>query len=70
MIDFIKKQSFWPEDDISFWDMRDPRILKAPRDASAVAITASACFELYEFTQDEEYLSFVNDIMTTLSSEK
>lgn len=70
MIDFIKKQPFWPEDDIPFWDMRDPRIPNAPRDASAAAITASACFELYEYTKNEEYLSFANDIMTTLLSEK
>lgn len=70
MIDFIKKQPFWPEDDIPFWDMRDPRIPNAPRDASAAAITASACFELYAYTENEEYLSFANDIMTTLLSEK
>ena len=70
MIDFIKKQPFWPEDDIPFWDMRDPRIPNAPRDASAAAITVSACFELYEYTENEEYLSFANDIMTTLLSEK
>ena len=70
MIDFIKKQPSWPEDDIPFWDMRDPRIPNAPRDASAAAITASACFELYEYTKNEEYLSFANDIMTTLLSEK
>ena len=70
MIDFIKKQPSWLEDDIPFWDMRDPRIPNAPRDASAAAITASACFELYEYTENEEYLSFANDIMTTLLSEK
>ena len=70
MIDFIKKQPSWPEDDIPFWDMRDPRIPNAPRDASAAAITASACFELYAYTENEEYLSFANDIMTTLLSEK
>ena len=70
MIDFIKKQPSWPEDDIPFWDMRDPRIPNAPRDASAAAITALACFELYEYTKNEEYLSFSNDIMTTLLSEK
>ena len=70
MIDFIKKQPSWPEDDIPFWDMRDPRIPNAPRDAFAAAITALACFELYEYTKNEEYLSFSNDIMTTLLSEK
>ena len=42
----------------------------APREASASAITASAYFELYEYAENEEYLSFANDIMTTLLSEK
>ena len=50
--------------------MRDPRIPNAPRDTSAEAITASACFELYKYTENEQYLSFANDIMTTLLSEK
>ena len=70
VIDFIKKQPSCPKDVIPFWDMRDLRIPNAPREASASAITASAYFELYKYAENEEYLSFANDIMTTLLSEK
>ncbi|MFY0626988.1 MAG: glycoside hydrolase family 88 protein [Reichenbachiella sp.] len=66
--EFIKNQPLWPADDIPYWDMRDPGIPDAPRDASAAAITASACLELYEYTDNKEYLDFARSIINSLSS--
>lgn len=68
ILDFIRNQQQWPTDDVPYWDMNDPRIPNAPRDASAAAVTASACFELYEHTLDETYLSFARSIVKSLSS--
>ncbi|GAA3612774.1 glycoside hydrolase family 88 protein [Flavivirga amylovorans] len=58
-----------PDDKIPYWDMDAPNIPKEPRDASAAAITASALYELINYTSDKDaYLEFANGIMKSLSS--
>ena len=43
-----------PDDMIPYWDMRDPAIPQAPRDASAAAVIASALYELATYVPGEE----------------
>ena len=43
-----------PDDGIPYWDMRDPAIPNAPRDASAAAVIASALYELATYVSEEE----------------
>ena len=43
-----------PDDMIPYWDMRDPAIPQAPRDASAAAVIASALYELATYVSGEE----------------
>ena len=43
-----------PEDGIPYWDMRDPAIPDAPRDASAAAVIASALYELATYVAEDE----------------
>ncbi|MBE9601519.1 glycoside hydrolase family 88 protein [Pedobacter sp. MC2016-24] len=42
-----------PADLIPYWDFNDPAIPKAPRDASAAAVVASALLELSTLTKDK-----------------
>jgi unsaturated chondroitin disaccharide hydrolase len=61
-----------PDDLVPYWDFNDPAIPKAPRDASAAAITASALLELSGFIQDtikrDEYKMKAEKMLTSLSS--
>ncbi|PIB34262.1 hypothetical protein BFP72_01850 [Reichenbachiella sp. 5M10] len=66
---FIMTQDNLPEDKIFYWDMKDPNIPNAPRDASAAAVIASGLFELDEYTTDERYATFAQQIMESLDSE-
>ena len=43
-----------PADLIPYWDMRDPAIPNAPRDASAAAVIASALYELMTYVDEAE----------------
>ncbi|MDW3212021.1 MAG: glycoside hydrolase family 88 protein [Reichenbachiella sp.] len=67
--EFINSQNNMPEDNIPYWDMKDPSIPNAPRDASAAAVCASAALELYGFTNDEKYKAYALDLIETLSSD-
>lgn len=51
---FFFSQSNLPEDLIAYWDMKDPVIPNAPRDASASAIMASALYELATYVSEEK----------------
>ena len=42
-----------PADLIPYWDFNDPQIPKAPKDASAAAVVASALLELSTFVRDQ-----------------
>lgn len=63
-----------PEDLIPYWDFNAPDIPKAPKDASAAAIVASALLELSTFVSDkvkeDEYRMKAERMLISLSSEK
>lgn len=63
-----------PEDMVPYWDFDDPEIPKAPRDASAAAITASALIELSTFFNDsikvEKYRGAALKMLESLSSKE
>ena len=67
---FINSQDNMPEDNIPYWDMKDPAIPDAPRDVSAAAICASAAIELFQYTGDQEYKTYAQKVIDTLSTEK
>ena len=64
--------SYLPKDGIPYWDFNAPDIPKAPRDASAGAIIASALIELSQYLPEksEEYLAVAERQLRTLSSKK
>lgn len=66
---FINNKNM-PEDGIPYWDLKDPSIPNAPRDASSAAVMASALIELYQFTKDKSYLEYSNKVINSLSSDK
>lgn len=66
--DFITGHPNLPENKVPYWDFNAKSGADTPRDASAAAIIASALFELYCFTGNEEHLSLATNIITTLSS--
>ena len=66
--DFIIGQPNMPADKIPYWDMSDPDIPEAVRDASAGAITASALLELESFIKDSSYGLYAEDILKSLNS--
>ena len=63
-----------PDDLISYWDFNAPDIPNVPRDASAVAIVASALLELSTLVEDKpkanEYKNKAEKMLTSLSSGK
>ncbi|RJE73044.1 glycoside hydrolase family 88 protein [Reichenbachiella sp. MSK19-1] len=67
--DYLMTLGNLPEDKIFYWDMKDPSIPDAPRDASAAAVIASALLELDENTTDERYAPFALAILDALDSE-
>ncbi|WP_026713221.1 glycoside hydrolase family 88 protein [Flavobacterium daejeonense] len=60
-----------PKDLIPYWDFDDPMIPKAPRDASAAVVVASALLELSTYTQDavlaKEYFDKAEAMLKELS---
>ena len=68
---FIMSHPQMPKDKIPYWDYNAPDIPNAPRDASAAAITASALYELQNYSKDGiTYTTFADAIISSLSSEK
>lgn len=58
-----------PEDGIFYWDMKDPQIPNAPRDASAAALVASGLYELMGYVDAQlarEYKSFADKMVNSL----
>ncbi|NDV57989.1 alginate lyase family protein [Bacteroides sp. 519] len=58
-----------PTDLIPYWDMNDPAIPQAFRDASAAAVIASALYELATYVSQEkatQYLAWANTITNNL----
>ena len=58
------------DDFVPVWDydVKDPKIMY--KDASAAALYASAFIELYQYTQNKEYLTLAKNILKSLSSDK
>lgn len=66
---FIMNNPAIQEDKIPYWDYNAPDIPKAPRDASAAAITASALLELSMLVKDgDKYFDYAEAILKSLSS--
>lgn len=59
-----------PEDLIPYWDFNDPAIPNAPRDASAACVTASALYELAQYSplNKAKYIQLANTIINNLSN--
>ncbi|MCD8080256.1 MAG: glycoside hydrolase family 88 protein [Bacteroides sp.] len=69
--DFFYGLPDMPEDQIPYWDMKDPRIPNAPRDASAAAIFASGLYELSTYVSGEKairYRKLADTIVENLST--
>ncbi|HEX2606381.1 MAG TPA: glycoside hydrolase family 88 protein [Flavisolibacter sp.] len=65
---FILNHPNLPADKVPFWDYNDPAIPKAPKDASAAAIMASALYELSLYsTRGESYVRTADRILESLS---
>ncbi len=67
--DFIFSHRNLPTDLVPYWDYNAPNQPDEPRDASSAAITASALYELYTYTQNEEYRITADKIIESLSSD-
>lgn len=65
---FLMNHPRLPEDGVPYWDYDAPDIPNAPRDAAAGAIMASALYELYTFTNKDEYKAMADKIVASLSS--
>lgn len=58
-----------PEDGIFYWDMKNPAIPDAPRDASSAALVASAFYELQGYVDAElgrQYKAYADKIVNSL----
>ena len=64
--------SYLPKDGIPYWDFNAPDIPKAPRDASAGAIIASALIELSQYLPEKsaKYLAVAERQLRTLASKE
>lgn len=76
-LDFVQKVadnylSRLPEDLIPYWDFDAPDIPKAPRDASAACVVASALLELSEYVEKpkaEQYRGLASNMLANLSND-
>ena len=57
---YLKRLHETSDDWVPLWDMDDPRGLKAPKDASAACVVASALLELCQYTADAGDSEIVN----------
>ncbi len=67
--DFIFTHRNLPADLVPYWDYNAPNIPAEPRDVSSAAITASALYELYSYTQNEKYRKTGDKIIESLSTD-
>lgn len=66
---FLMKHPALPADGVPHWDYNVPNISAEPRDASAGAITASALYELSNYSkQGKAYRKFADKIMQSLTN--
>ncbi len=68
VVKFIFGHPNMPADLVPYWDFDAPDIPNTPRDVSSAAIIASALYELYGHTLNEEYKELADKILVSLSS--
>lgn len=66
---FVLQHPNLPVDGIPYWDLNDPSIPNAPRDASAATIMASAFVELYQITGNKVYKDYIERVLRSLETE-
>lgn len=68
IVNFIFTHPNLPADLIPYWDFNDPAIPDAPRDASAACITASALYELAQYSPSnkDKYMRWADTILGNL----
>ncbi|MFT3846256.1 MAG: glycoside hydrolase family 88 protein [Lacibacter sp.] len=65
---FISKHPNLPDDGIPYWDFNAPGIPKAPKDASAAAVMASALYEMARYSKNaKQYQLAADQIITQLT---
>ena len=64
---YLKRLKETSDDWIPIWDMDDPRGYKAPKDASAACIVASALIELSAYVNQPKQTEYINDAINMLS---
>lgn len=70
---YLRRLRATSDDLIPLWDMDDPRGLKAPRDASAACVVASALLELQQYVggaKGQAYRQTALDMLAQLSTPK
>ncbi|MFR9591727.1 MAG: glycoside hydrolase family 88 protein [Rikenellaceae bacterium] len=67
--DFIFNHRNLPSDLVPYWDYNAPNIPHEPRDVSSAAITASALYEIYTYTKNEEHRKKADKIIESLSTD-
>ena len=66
---FLMNHPNMPDDNVPYWDLKDPDIPNAPRDVSSATILASALIELSDYVTAESnsYIDYAKKILTTLN---
>ncbi len=70
---YLKRLQETSDDWVPIWDMDDPRGKKAPKDASAACVVASALLELQQYVDAEKgryYRETAKNMLADLSSDK
>lgn len=65
--DYFLNHPNFPEDGVPYWDLSSTDIPNTYRDASAGAILASALYELSGYSENKDYKSIADNIISTLS---
>lgn len=65
---FILNNPTQNKDLVPYWDYNAPNIPNAPRDASAAAITASAFYELANYSKAAQYKELADKILASLTN--
>lgn len=65
---FLFNNPNMPDDLVPYWDFNAPGIPDEPRDVSSAAIIASGLYELYHYTNKQEYKEKADKIIESLST--
>lgn len=65
--EFVAKNPNLPSDGVPYWDFDAPNIPDEKRDASAAAIMASALYELSGYSKHDDYITWADKMMQSLS---